>query len=364
MPAIELQVREGFCVGLAAAHLGAPRGVLPLSDGRVLVSDMGRWDAKTGRLLLVTHPGPNGQVRTLLSGLDRPHGLQLGPDGAVYIGEASRIRRVKLDDVPLLPETVIDGLPASGRHPLKNFVFGSDGALYLNRGAPSDHCEGGTLLPSGKRLLCSEAEGAAPEAAIWRYRREGQRWVGEPYARGLRNSTALAFDPRHGRLWQGENSRDTLPDPLDDSESSPNDELNLILQGVHYGWPYCHDDGVADPTFGQVDCTQYQKPYRLLPAHAAPLGLAFYEDPSADSTSHRWLLIALHGYRTNGHRIIGYLLDDDGMPGDEFIPVVEGWGAFPNHHPLGAPTDIKVDSQGRIWATEDRNGTLLVISPR
>ena len=57
LPAVSLKVAKGFCVGLAATKLGFPRGVLPLADGRVLVADLGRWDANAGRLLMLT-PAP------------------------------------------------------------------------------------------------------------------------------------------------------------------------------------------------------------------------------------------------------------------------------------------------------------------
>jgi streptogramin lyase len=54
----------------------------------VLVTDLGRWDAPAGRLLLLS-PRPGGyDVRPCSKGLDRPHGLQAGPDGQVYLAEA------------------------------------------------------------------------------------------------------------------------------------------------------------------------------------------------------------------------------------------------------------------------------------
>jgi len=215
----------------------------------------------------------------------------------------------------------------------------------------------------GARRSCIESEGDAAEAAIWRYQLDAGVWTGQVYARGLRNSTALAFDPRDGRLWQGENSRDLLPAPTDDAEKLPHDELNLVTSGAHHGWPYCYDDGVPDPAFGPLDCARYVKPYRLLPPHSAPLGMAVYEAAGAPPAWRRVLLIALHGYRAQGHRIIGYALDAHGMPGPTFMPLVDGWSARPGSHPLGAPTDIKQDDRGRLWVTEDRNGTLLVISP-
>ena len=352
LPAVSLKVAKGFCVGLAATKLGFPRGVLPLPDGRVLVADLGRWDAGAGRLLMLT-PRPGGfDVKPILTKLDRPNGLQAGPDGAVYIAEASRISRVRLDRSPPVLEPVIINLPASGRHPLKQFVFGPDAAIYVNIGSTSDHCEDG---PAGKP--CPEAERPDAGSAIWRYKFENGRWTVTAFARGLRNSMALAFAP-DGTLWQGENSRDVLPGNVV-SDTKPAEELNRVRAGQHYGWPYCTGLDAFDPAFGGGDCSRYAKPERLLPAHSAPLGMTFYDGPGALRGS---LVIALHGYRSLGHRIVAYRFDKSGHPARNFDVLVDGWQANASH-PMGAPTDIKADRRGRLWVTEDRNGTLLLVSP-
>ena len=355
LPAVPLKVAKGFCVGLAATKLGFPRGVLPLSDGRVLVADLGRWDAGAGRLLMLT-PRPGGfEVKPILTKLDRPHGLQRGPDGAVYIGEASRISRVRLDRSPPVLEPVVINLPATGRHPLTQFVFGPDGAIYVNIGSTTDHCEDG---PPGKP--CPEAERPDAGSAIWRYKLENGRWTVTVFARGLRNSMALAFGP-DGSLWQGENSRDVLPGNIV-SDTRPAEELNRVHAGQHYGWPYCTGLDAFDPAFGSGDCGRYAKPERLLPAHGAPLGMAFYDSPAAPAAWRGSLVVALHGYRSLGHRIVAYRFDKSGQPARDFHVLVEGWERSASH-PMGAPTDIKADARGRLWVTEDRNGTLLVLSP-
>lgn len=352
LPAVSLKVAKGFCVGLAASKLGFPRGVLPLADGRVLVADLGRWDAGAGRLLMLT-PRPGGfDVKPILTKLDRPNGLQAGPDGAVYIAEASRISRVHLDHSPPVLEPVVINLPASGRHPLKQFVFGPDAAIYVNIGSTSDHCEDG---PAGKP--CPEAERPDAGSAIWRYKFENNRWTVTAFARGLRNSMALAFGP-DGTLWQGENSRDVLPGNVV-SDIKPAEELNRVRAGQHYGWPYCTGLDAFDPAFGSGDCSRYAKPERLLPAHSAPLGMTFYDGTGALRGS---LVIALHGYRSLGHRIVAYCFDKSGQPARNFDVLVEGWERSARQ-PMGAPTDIKADTRGRLWVTEDRNSTLLMLSP-
>ncbi|GAA0761690.1 PQQ-dependent sugar dehydrogenase [Ideonella azotifigens] len=370
-PAVtSLKMAPGFCVGLVASDLGAPRGVLPLPDGRVLVTDRGPWDGQRGRLLALSF-GEQGEVqlKVLLSKLDRPHGLQLDAAGRVLIGESGRIGVVDLRPDGAVLKPLIEHLPTAGRHPLKAFIVAPDGALIVNLGAPTDHCESSDPAPASAPagfLPCPVAEGDQAQAALWRYERvkgEPERWEGKVLARGLRNSMGLAYSPLDGALWQAENSRDSLPGPVHDSATRPFDELNRVAQGRHYGWPYCTEADLRDPAFGSFDCRQYTAPERLLPPHSAPLGMLFYDASQAPAAWRKSLLITLHGYRPTGHRIIGYPLSPKGQPAAKPITLVEGWDAATGLHPMGAPTDIKADSKGRLWVTEDRNGTLLVIAP-
>jgi len=77
-------------------------------------------------------------------------------------------------------------------------------------------------------------------------------------ARGLRNSMALAVHPRSNALVQAENSRDAIHRHAASLEAVevdlPHEELNVIVAGAHYGWPYCHDNGTPNPEYlGRVD---------------------------------------------------------------------------------------------------------------
>ena len=98
---------------------------------------------------------------------------------------------------------MIDGLPATGAHPLKEIVFGANGKLYINVGSASDACsdDAGTQAVPGP-----ETEGAPPRAAVHEAAPGGADFSLQslkPYARGLRNSVALAFAPGPNVLLQG-----------------------------------------------------------------------------------------------------------------------------------------------------------------
>lgn len=367
LPAItSLQVAPEFCLALAATELGRARGVLALSATQLLVTDMGGWDPKRGRLLLLTRePGQPFKTQVLLKGLDRPHGLRQDAQGRVLMAEATQISRVTLpaDGKPAQAQPFITGLPAQGRHPLKSFVVEPGGALLVNVGAPSDHCEAFDGVDAGTAQGCGQTGGSAPWATVWRYAAKPgtDTWAGQPFAWGLRNSMGLALHPASGQLWQAENSRDSLPGEKY-AKDSPPDELNRVEAGKHYGWPHCSGASVLHTSFGASSCNGFTAPAKLLPAHAAPLGMAFYAGPVP-----QWqgtLVMTWHGYQPTGHRVMAQRFDAKHQPAGEPQPLIAGWQAVPGKHPMGAPVDVAPDAQGRLWITDDRNGTLMVLVPK
>lgn len=369
LPAITtLTVAPGFCLALAAKDLGRPRGVLALDGTRLLVTDMGGWDAGHGRLLALTRsPGQPFQVDVLLTGLNRPHAIRRDAKGQILLAEAHQISRVELPAAgqPARLHPLITGLPQQGRHPLKTFVIDAGGTLWLNQGAPSDHCEAFDGVAAGDAQGCGQTGGTAPWAAVWRYSpRAGttDAWEGHAYAWGLRNSMGLAVHPDSGQLWQAENSRDSLAGGSYAPDTPP-DELNRVEAGRHYGWPHCTGTDVLDTSFGARSCADYAPPAKLIPPHAAPLGMLFY-GPAAPAAWRGALVMAWHGYQPSGHRLMAWHFDARHQPTGEAKPLISGWAAQPGRHPMGAPVDLDQDAQGRLWITEDRNGTLLVLVPR
>ena len=357
------------CLGIVAGPedgLVMPRNVLEVSPGRLLLIDMGGWAKNRGRLIEV-RIGEDGSriLNTLLSGLDRPHGLALGPDGKVYVGEASVIWRFDPKADKIVRDVVIDNLPDTGRHPLKHFAFEANGDLIVNEGAPSDRCEKVENNFATVQYPCPAIEGDKPQAALWRLHFDklgGKLASFTPIARGLRNSMAIAIEPKSGLIVQGENNIDFRP------ENSPPEELNVVKEGGSYGWPYCTSEGVV-PDYRRFvkSCAKFEAPAVVVPAHGAPLGMLYYHGAMFPELAGK-LIVSLHGYRNNGHRILAYDRAADGrplapkgpQPGFPF-EVVTGWDARPGVRPQGAPVNISVGAVGQIWFTEDKNRTLMVL---
>ncbi len=357
-PKVQVTAPAGYCVGLVADErqgLKFPRRMLEVSPGRFWLADMGGWDAGRGRLLEMTLAPGAVTVKVLADKLDRPHGLAMGPDGKAYVAEATRVWRSPASR--FAQETVIDKLPGDGAHPLKEIAFGSDGSLYVNIGSSTDSCRNDAQQ---QPIPCPDLVGEQPRAAVYRARfsADGKLASFRPFSIGLRNSMALTVLQQAGRpdiVLQGENSID-YPD-ID----KPREEFNILTAGAHYGWPYCVEAGQAARGYdGRFDCRATRRPASLWPAHTAPLHM-FMAPATPVSPWAGHLLVAWHGHRPVGRRVMAFQLDTAGKIKGKGVEILGGWAAKAGVRPQGAPTGLTLDAAGRLFVLEDRNHTVLVV---
>ncbi|MGI9382341.1 MAG: PQQ-dependent sugar dehydrogenase [Methyloligellaceae bacterium] len=377
------------CVGIVAGPaqgLKMPRAILALADGTLLITDMAGWTATgKGRVLrLAVGKGGRPRISTLLSGLDLPHGIAMGPDGRVYVGEQGRIIRFDPANPKGTRETVLKGLPttqgykAKGKkhlHPLTQFVFDREGGLIVNLGAATDRCEQRRGRKVSFPFPCPADSPKTKEAALWRLGFDwpkGTPGAFEPLARGLRNSLALAVHPVSGLILQGENNIDRWAAKLE--EERPPEELNVIEPGLHYGWPYCTGPNKALPSYrGRVRCAGYAQPEALMPAHAAPFSMAYYRGPMFPELKGK-LVVAMHGWKRNGQRLAAYRTDADGRPkapaarpgGWPGYPmlIIGRWHAIKGVRPKGRPGGLAIARDGAIWFVDYETKTVMVVLRR
>src|SRR5207253_513284 len=156
-----------------------------------------------------------------LSAITLPSGFRI----AVYAGDVPGARQMAVG-----PAGVV-------------FVaFGPAGQLYVPVGAPCNVCAPpGPLHATITRL---DLAGGRPEVV----------------ARGVRNSVGFDFDPATGDLWFTDNGRDWLGD------DQPPDELNHLTKvGEHFGFPFCHGNGIRDPEHNAGrSCGEFTAPAREL----------------------------------------------------------------------------------------------------
>jgi glucose/arabinose dehydrogenase len=361
-PRVDLKTAPDLCVGLVARHLGFARGVAMIGRD-VYVVDMGGWHRARGRLLRLGDGG-RGPPEPVLSGLDEPNGLALAPDGGLYIGVLGKIVRVDpaAPDPAATAREIVTGLPGDGLHPLSALAVAPDGSLFVNVGSATDHCEGAKDAAPDPAAACPETLGAPPHGVILHVVPASTPVDAHgiaPYARGLRNSMALAMSAS-GRLLAGVNARDYIDraDPALSDEDLPHDTFDVVEEGADYGWPYCYDEDVPSPEYPKYDCRAKRRPTLLLPPHAAPLGMLIYRGGALPGLDQR-LVIGFHGYRALGHRIVALPVDGDGKPTGPLRDIVWGWDDVDGDHPQGAPVSLFEADDGSILVTEDHNGTLL-----
>ncbi len=407
-PQVDVKTAAGFCMGLVLDKSATdpsgnynmlfPRTILPLPDSDdFIIADMGRWTPNKGRLWrLVKDRDGSYSLRILKRNLDRTHGLALGPDGLVYVGEAGRVFRFSPGQFEDTVETVLERLPggqdgSKSLHPLTDLVFDKQGALIIGVGAQTDVCAQDTTL--GR---CVESSGPAPTASLWRYPRNPDGSYGpafEVLAKGLRNSLGLVVTGQ-GRLYQAENAYD------DRAPDRPYDEINLIeptrTPGTpgHHGWPYCMDSTTPTPLWAPTEafsCSEanpdYRPPVAVLPPHSAPLSLVDWQAGFAPFANGA-LVASLHGYAGAGHRILAFPYDDAGhlvadpdaaylidgagtstlQPFDKSragtalkraVYLVTDWSAQEGVRPRGAPVGLAQARDGSIWIVEDHNKAIL-----
>jgi glucose/arabinose dehydrogenase len=339
-----LSVPDGFAVDLWATGLPNARFLRFTPAGDLLLST-----PRSGRVVLLERDangdGRTDGVRTLLEGLDRPHGLDLR-NGWLYVGETGAIARVRFDaasgrtEGPV--ERIVSDLPAGGNHWTRTIRFGPDGWLYVSVGSSCNVC----------------IEQDPRRAAILRFQPDGSS--GEIFAAGLRNSVGFDWQPGTDALYATDNGRDLLGD------DSPPCELNRIVQGGFYGWPFANGDRVPDPDLGagyEDRIATSIPPVHGFRAHNAPLGITFLRSEHWEAPYRGAALVALHGSwnrtRKDGYEVVSLHWRPDGQI--EERPFLMGF--LGDDRVIGRPVDVAEGPDGAIYVSDDYAGAVYRIRP-
>jgi mono/diheme cytochrome c family protein len=183
-------------------------------------------------------------------------------------------------------------------------------------------------------------------AAILRYRPDG---TGEEiFASGLRNAVGFAWHPASKEMFATDNGRDLLGDDL------PPCELNRVVRGGFYGWPFASGDRVPDPDLGEdraAEIAASLPPVHAFRAHNAPLGIAFAPDGAA--------FVALHGSwnrtRKDGYKVVSLHPDEaGGIRERDFLT-----GFLEGEDVRGRPVDVAVDpGDAALYVSDDYAGAV------
>jgi glucose/arabinose dehydrogenase len=330
----------------------APRAAVETKHG-LFVLDFGGWVKGRGTLFLAS-PTAGSKRSVVFRGLDRPNGMMVGPDGWVYVGEVSKIFRFDPAQPKSTKQTVttIPAKSTTWKHPLTQFAFTNESTLLVNFGSRTDNCA------KERRVVCKEASTAARvlQAPFANGVTAGPL---TSFATGLRNSMGLAVHSS-GTIVQAENSRDFIDqaDPKLNDVELPHDEINVLVTGGNYGWPYCFDAQRNAPEFPTYACkTKSTSPAILLPAHSAPLGMTYWKRPGKPEV----LVVGYHGYRNTGHRLVSFAVDAKGVPSGQPTELVRWAGEDDAADEIPGPVGVSVAADGGLLVADDRRGMVLKI---
>lgn len=226
-----------FQIKVFASGLGAPRFMAFDGAGNLMVTLPRR-----GQVIVLPDRSGDGRAEervVFADGLKNPHGIAFR-QGYVYVAEEGRVVRFIDKDGDLRGEemeVVVPGLPSGGGHWTRTLGFGPGGKMYVSIGSSCNVC-----FEEDRR-----------RATIMVFEPDGGE--GRIFARGLRNSVGFVWNSKTGAMWATDNGRDFLGDDL------PPDELNLIVEETHYGWPRCYGNRINDPEFGDpLFCSRTHPP--------------------------------------------------------------------------------------------------------
>ncbi len=345
---LPLRLPPGFSLSIFAQGLGGPRVQVMDPSGTMLVSIPSQ-----GRVVALPDEDRDGvadRILTVVKGLNQPHGLafRCAPECKLYIAEAHQVVAYSYDgkNFQAVREKKIADLPQGSGHFTRTLLFlpkPHDDQLLISVGSSCNVCSENDWRRA--KVLIVPAGGGNP--AI--------------FASGLRNAVFMAIHPKTKQVWATEMGRDLLGDNL------PPDEINIIDQDGNYGWPFCFGKNVHDDDFdpkGTRFCRGHASgvvPSHIdIPAHSAPLGLAFFPEEGWPKEFRNDLLVSYHGSWNRsvptGYKIVRYRLDSEGRY-QGVKDFISGW-LTGDGNSLGRPVDIMIRPEGTIFISDDKAGVI------
>lgn len=342
LPLEKIQLPPGFKIDIFAEGVKNARSMCLSPDGTLFVGTRSKGNVYAIR-------DNNGDFKAdkiyiLDKGLNMPNGVAF-KDGDLYVAEVNRVLRY--DDIeknlsnPPKPKVVYDKYPTESHHGWKYIAFGPDGKLYIPVGAPCNICESKDEIFN----------------TITRINPDGSGF--EIVQRGIRNTVGFTWHPETKELWFTDNGRDWLGD------NKPACELNHAPKdGMHFGYPYCHQGDLADPKFGhKYSCDKFTPPAKNLGPHVAPLGLEFYTGTQFPKEYRKQIFIAEHG-SWNRSKKIGYritMVTIENNKAVSYKPFANGW-LDSDETFWGRPVDIELLPDGSMLVSDDYADAIYRIS--
>ena len=299
------------------------------------------------RITLLRKTGGGWEKHPFLENLRSPFGVQLIGDN-LYVANTDSIMRYhyQTGDTRITdPGVELADLPNTiNHHWTKDLLASPDGSkLYVGVGSNSNITENGPEVEY-RRADVLEVDVATGASRI--------------YASGIRNPTALQWEPTSGKLWAVANERDEIGADL------VPDYLTSVQEGAFYGWPYSYFgqnvDRRAMPQRPDL-VAKAIKPDYALSSHVAPLGLLFYTGHLLPQKYQGGAFVSEHGSwdRTplNGYQV-AFVAFKDGKPVGKPEAALSGFVSDDQKELHGAPVGLAQDNQGAVLVADDVGNTV------
>lgn len=353
--AAPIQVPEGFAATIFSRETPGARVMMWDQAGNMLVSE-----TESGKVVALPdhdHDGVADETITVLSGLNKPHGIlescEADQPCILYVAETDKLKSYiyNSDNFTATYQKTLAEFPTGNGHFTRTLLFSPDGKkILISIGSSCNACNETSPL----RASVQELDLATGKMS--------------PYSIGLRNSVFMAYDPVKGGIWATENGRDILGDDI------PPDEINILEPGKNYGWPICYGQNIHDTDFdkkGPADACSTTVPAWIdLQAHSAALGLAFIPEEGWPEDYYNDLLIAYHGSwnrsQPTGYKVVRFQIDPNtrkavGAPIDfatGFLPA----GSKDTNDAIGRPVGLLAQPGGVVYISDDRAGAIYKVS--
>ena len=334
-----LYIPKGFHVNVYSTQSG-PRFLALAPDGTVYVALTGA--GQVVRLLDLNQDGVAESSAVVIRGLTGPHGIAFRGD-TLYVAEEDGVKRY--DPGVATPVQLVSNLPIGG-HSTRSIAFGPDNLMYVSIGSSSN------ISPETDTL----------RAAVIRYNLDGTG--GRVFARGLRNSVGIAFNPTTGALWATNNDRDDIGgSDVAMTDSLPPERINILLDGKNYGWPQCYLPNRPNPEYSGANCSTVTAPAITFTAHSAPLGIAFYTGTMFPAGYQGDAFVAYHGSWNRsvptGAKVVRVHVQG-GVP-VSITDFIVGW-QLADYSRWGRPAGLLVLPDGSLLITDDSSGRIWRVS--
>lgn len=332
----------GFTIEEVASGIPAPRFMAqdPANPNSIVYGSS--TTSQVMRLIDTDQDGRYDQQQVVAGGLAAVHSVAFVNGQLLAAAEDRLVRLSNFDSNGTAQQieqllTLSDGATDQYSHRTRTVAQGPDGKLYISVGSSCDVCE----------------ESDPQRAAILRLNPDGSGL--EVFASGLRNTVGFDWRPFTEELWGSDMGRNNLGSGL------PPDELNLILPGKHYGWPYCFGERVPDPLFNDANrCATTEASRFDYPAHWAPLGTQFYNGMNFPAAYQGDLLVAFHGTASDQvQELSGYRVSRVHFKNGEPVAMedlVRGW--MVNGQVWGRPAGLLQLNDGSLLISDDAGGRI------